>query len=59
MNNETANAWQLLAEELAPMALQELTGGTGGISTNPHDLVTPANRVSTYDDDPPEVEETV
>ena len=52
MKSEALNVWTLLAEELAPEALQQLKGGstgTIGIGSTPHDLVTPAGGNEPYD----------
>ena len=51
MNNESTHTWELLAEELAPETLQNITGGTGGTPWPGHDLVTPADGRDPYNDD--------
>lgn len=57
MKSETAISWELLAQEVSPSALQQLTGGTSGIGWPNHDLVTPTDRTGRYEnDDPPEDE---
>ena len=53
MKKEIPGTWELLAEERAPATLQHLTGGTGGIGSTPHDLVTPTGPHDPYDDQDP------
>lgn len=57
MKQQKTINWEVLADELAPESLQNLTGGTGGIGLPNHDLVTPEGAAHSYDDDTDDVEQ--
>ena len=56
MKRQKTTSFALLSEELDSKILMNLVGGANAtpISTNPHDLITPASRSQPYDDDEPE-----
>ncbi|WP_298511409.1 hypothetical protein [uncultured Kordia sp.] len=53
MKKQKTTAFTLLSEELDSQTLMHLVGGANAapISTNPHDLITPANRAKPYDEE--------
>ena len=56
MKKQKTTSFTLLSEELDSKTLMNLIGGASAspISTNPHDLITPAGHIEPYDDDEPE-----
>ena len=56
MKKQRTTAFTLLSEEVDSKTLMNLVGGANAspISTNPHDLITPASHSEPYDDDEPE-----
>ena len=56
MKKQKTTSFTLLSEELDSKTLMNLIGGASAspISTNPHDLITPASKSEPYDLDEPE-----